>query len=46
MKRARFTEEQISGILKAVELPRNPAGRLDKRLLKDRYWGKENSRIV
>jgi long-chain acyl-CoA synthetase len=28
------------------ELPRHPTGKLYKRLLKDRYWGKEQSRIV
>ena len=28
------------------ELPRLPTGKLYKRLLKDRYWGKKNSRIV
>ena len=27
-------------------LPRHPTGKLYKRLLKDRYWGKRNSRIV
>ena len=29
-----------------AELPRHPTGKLYKRLLKDRYWGKEQSRIV
>jgi fatty-acyl-CoA synthase len=29
-----------------AELPRLPTGKLYKRLLKDRYWGKKNSRIV
>jgi long-chain acyl-CoA synthetase len=29
-----------------VELPRLPTGKLYKRLLKDRYWGEKNSRIV
>ncbi|MCC5886711.1 MAG: acyl-CoA synthetase [Gammaproteobacteria bacterium] len=29
-----------------VELPRLPTGKLYKRLLKDRYWGKGDSRIV
>ena len=29
-----------------AELPRHPTGKLYKRLLKDRYWGKEDSRIV
>ena len=28
------------------ELPRLPTGKLYKRLIKDRYWGKTNSRIV
>lgn len=28
------------------ELPRLPTGKLYKRLVKDRYWGKTNSRIV
>ena len=28
------------------ELPRLPTGKLYKRLLKDRYWGKTDSRIV
>ncbi|HEX4881764.1 MAG TPA: acyl-CoA synthetase, partial [Porticoccaceae bacterium] len=28
------------------ELPRLPTGKLYKRLLKDRYWGKTGSRIV
>jgi len=28
------------------ELPRHPTGKLYKRLLKDRYWGKGESRIV
>ena len=28
------------------ELPRLPTGKLYKRLLRDRYWGKRNSRIV
>ena len=29
-----------------VELPRLPTGKLYKRLLRDRYWGNKNSRIV
>ncbi len=29
-----------------AELPRHPTGKLYKRLLKDRYWGKRDSRIV
>ena len=28
------------------ELPRHPNGKLYKRLLKDRYWGKHDSRII
>jgi long-chain acyl-CoA synthetase len=28
------------------ELPRLPTGKLYKRLLRDRYWGNRNSRIV
>ena len=28
------------------ELPRLPTGKLYKRLLKDRYWGKKGTRIV
>jgi long-chain acyl-CoA synthetase len=28
------------------ELPRHPTGKLYKRLLKDRYWGKHDSRII
>ncbi len=28
------------------ELPRHPTGKLYKRLIKDRYWGKKNTRIV
>jgi acyl-coenzyme A synthetase/AMP-(fatty) acid ligase len=28
------------------ELPRHPTGKLYKRLLKDRYWGKHESRII
>ncbi|HCO60109.1 MAG TPA: acyl-CoA synthetase, partial [Porticoccaceae bacterium] len=28
------------------ELPRLPTGKLYKRLIKDRYWGKTDSRIV
>jgi long-chain acyl-CoA synthetase len=29
-----------------AELPRLPTGKLYKRILRDRYWGKEDSRIV
>jgi len=29
-----------------LELPRHPTGKLYKRLLKDRYWGKRESRII
>ncbi|MCB1618575.1 MAG: acyl-CoA synthetase, partial [Pseudomonadales bacterium] len=28
------------------ELPRHPTGKLYKRLLKDRYWGNRDSKIV
>jgi len=28
------------------ELPRLPTGKLYKRLLKDRYWGRTGSKIV
>jgi len=28
------------------ELPRQPTGKLYKRLLRDRYWGNQTSRIV
>ena len=28
------------------ELPRHPTGKLYKRLLKDRYWGNKDSKIV
>jgi fatty-acyl-CoA synthase len=30
----------------APELPRAPTGKLYKRLLRDRYWGNSESRIV
>jgi long-chain acyl-CoA synthetase len=30
----------------ADELPRLPTGKLYKRLLRDAYWGKKESRIV
>ena len=29
-----------------AELPRQPTGKLYKRLLRDRYWGDQTSRIV
>ena len=29
-----------------AELPRHPTGKLYKRLLRDRYWGKHETRIV
>jgi long-chain acyl-CoA synthetase len=47
-----FCREQISKVKcpRSVdfeaELPRHPTGKLYKRLLKDRYWGKTDSRIV
>jgi len=28
------------------ELPRHPTGKLYKRLIRDRYWGNKDSRIV
>jgi acyl-coenzyme A synthetase/AMP-(fatty) acid ligase len=28
------------------ELPRHPTGKLYKRLIRDRYWGKRESKIV
>ena len=28
------------------ELPRHPTGKLYKRLIRDKYWGKSQSRIV
>jgi long-chain acyl-CoA synthetase len=47
-----FCREQIShtkcprSVDFEAELPRHPTGKLYKRLLKDRYWGKQDSRIV
>jgi len=47
-----FCRDQISAIKcpRSIdfdpELPRHPTGKLYKRLLKDRYWGKKESRIV
>ena len=47
-----FCREQISSVKcpRSVdfeaELPRHPTGKLYKRLLKDRYWGNKDSRIV
>ena len=47
-----FCQEQISHVKcpRSVdfmeELPRHPTGKLYKRLLKDRYWGNKESRIV
>ena len=47
-----FCREQIASIKcpRSVdfeeELPRHPTGKLYKRLLRDRYWGKKDSRIV
>lgn len=29
-----------------LELPRHPTGKLYKRLIRDRYWGKKDSRII
>ena len=47
-----FCKENLSSIKcpKTVdfekELPRHPTGKLYKRLLKDRYWGKKDTKIV
>jgi acyl-CoA synthetase (AMP-forming)/AMP-acid ligase II len=47
-----FCQEQLSKIKcpRSVdfqaELPRHPTGKLYKRLLRDRYWGNRESRIV
>jgi acyl-CoA synthetase (AMP-forming)/AMP-acid ligase II len=47
-----FCREQLSaikcprGVDFEAELPRHPTGKLYKRLLKDRYWGKHQTRIV
>ncbi len=47
-----FCREQIADVKcpRSVdfmeELPRHPTGKLYKRLLKDRYWGNKDSRIV
>ena len=47
-----FCREQLSPIKCPrsidfeAELPRHPTGKLYKRLLRDRYWGNKNSRIV
>ena len=47
-----FAREHLSGIKvpRSIDfmeaLPRHPTGKLYKRLLKDRYWGKRDSRIV
>jgi acyl-CoA synthetase (AMP-forming)/AMP-acid ligase II len=47
-----YCKEQLAGLKCPrsidfeAELPRHPTGKLYKRLLKDRYWGEKNSRIV
>lgn len=47
-----FCRQSLSGIKTprridfVDELPRHPTGKLYKRLLRDRYWGKEETRIV
>ena len=47
-----FCKENLSSIKcpKTIdfekELPRHPTGKLYKRLLKDRYWGNKDSKIV
>ncbi|HEX7655870.1 MAG TPA: acyl-CoA synthetase, partial [Sphingomonas sp.] len=48
----RWCREELSGVKTprqidfAAELPRHATGKLYKRLLRDRYWGEEGSRIV
>jgi long-chain acyl-CoA synthetase len=48
----RWCREELSGVKTprqidfAPELPRHPTGKLYKRLLRDRYWGKEGQNIV
>ena len=47
-----YTREHLAGYMRPKsidfidEMPRLPTGKLYKRLLKDRYWGKHDSRIV
>ncbi|MGE4322133.1 MAG: acyl-CoA synthetase [Sphingobium sp.] len=49
---AGWAREHLSGVKTPrrfdfmAELPRHPTGKLYKRLIRDSYWGKENSRIV
>ncbi len=48
----RFCRAALSGVKTprrfdfVDELPRHPTGKLYKRLLRDRYWGKQDTRIV
>ncbi|MFM9829809.1 MAG: acyl-CoA synthetase [Sphingomonas sp.] len=48
----RWCREELSGVKTprqidfTPELPRHPTGKLYKRLLRDRYWGNSDSRIV
>jgi len=48
----RWTRERLSGVKTPrridfiAELPRHPTGKLYKRLLRDAYWGKSDSKIV
>lgn len=48
----RWCREELSGVKTprqidfATELPRAPTGKLYKRLLRDRYWGNSDSRII
>ncbi len=34
-------DASAAGLELEAELPRHPTGKLDKRLLKERYWGKQ-----
>jgi len=51
-RKINFCKENLSSIKcpKSIdfekELPRHPTGKLYKRLLKDRYWGNKDSKIV
>jgi long-chain acyl-CoA synthetase len=45
--RARLSHVKVPRLIEfTAELPRHPNGKLYKRLLRDRYWGKTDSRIV
>ena len=47
-----FAREQLAGykVPRSIdfidELPRLPTGKLYKRLLRDRYWGKHDTKII